>query len=272
MAFERSGDGALDYMPCRYGASKLLFRGPRRRLEGDFIAFLGGSETYGKFVPEPFATLVERQTGLVAVNFGTQNAGADLYLNEPGLIEICNRAAATVVQVVGAHNMSNRYYSVHPRRNDRFLRTSSLMNALFRDVDFTEFHFTRHLLLSLRRRAPERYQMVEAELKSAWVARTRQLLGRLTGRTVLLWLHDPKGTARDDLGAEPLLVDPGMVAAVRDAATDLVEVTPSLAARAAGDAGMVFGALEAPAAGRLPGPAVHAEVAAALAPLLLRTS
>ncbi len=54
MTYMKLGQAALDYYPCRYGASKLLFRGPRRRLQGDYVAFLGGTETYGKFIETPF--------------------------------------------------------------------------------------------------------------------------------------------------------------------------------------------------------------------------
>ncbi|MGB3314802.1 MAG: DUF6473 family protein, partial [Albidovulum sp.] len=59
MAYEYAGESALDYLPCRYGQSKLLFRGPRRKLDGAYAAVLGGTETYGKFVAEPFPNIVE---------------------------------------------------------------------------------------------------------------------------------------------------------------------------------------------------------------------
>ncbi len=36
---------------------------------------------------------------------------------------------------MGAQNLSNRFYAVHPRRNDRFLRASTLMKTIFREVD-----------------------------------------------------------------------------------------------------------------------------------------
>ncbi len=54
MAFEHQGAGALDYYPCRYGKSKLLFRGAETRAGPAYIAALGGSETYGKFVQKPW--------------------------------------------------------------------------------------------------------------------------------------------------------------------------------------------------------------------------
>ncbi|PKP73031.1 MAG: hypothetical protein CVT84_15650 [Alphaproteobacteria bacterium HGW-Alphaproteobacteria-6] len=272
MAYEYPGECALDYFPCRYGQSKLLFRGPRRKLEGRYGAVLGGSETYGKFVAEPFPALVEKALGMPMVNFGYMNAGTDVFVNEPVVVDACNHARVTVIQLMGAQNMSNRFYAVHPRRNDRFLRASTLLKTIFRDVDFTEFHFTRHMLSALKARSAERFALIEEELKSAWVARMRILLQKVAGKSVLLWIGDHRAEAggRDGLGSEPLLVDPDMVAAIRSHAGDLCHIPPSDAARAAGTEGMLFGALDAPAAAEMPGPRVHAEVAAALIPVIRR--
>ena len=63
MAYDNLGDGALNYFPCRYGKSKLTFRGPRRRLDGHYYAVLGGTEAYGKFVPRPYAAQAEEMSG-----------------------------------------------------------------------------------------------------------------------------------------------------------------------------------------------------------------
>lgn len=270
MAYECAGEAALDYFPCRYGQSKLLFRGPRRRLDGAYAAVLGGTETYGKFVAEPYPALLERSLGLPVVNFGYMNAGADVFVNEPAILDACAGARVTVVQLTGAQNMSNRFYAVHPRRNDRFLRASMQLKSIFTEVDFTEFHFTRHMLSALKAASVEKYALVEAELKAAWSVRMRLLLQKIEGGTMLLWVSgDPRdGEGADGLGPEPLMIDAGMVAAIRPFATDLVHVTPSAAARAAGTEGMHFAPLEAAAAAALPGPQVHREVAEALAPAL----
>ena len=272
MAYEYAGDSVLDYFPCRYGQSKLLFRGPRRKLDGAFAAVLGGTETYGKFVADPYPAILEQALGLPVVNFGYMNAGTDVFVSEPVVIDACGKARVTVIQLMGAQNMSNRFYAVHPRRNDRFLRASTLMKTIFRDVDFTEFHFTRHMLSTLRSWAPDKYALVEAELRSAWVARMRTLLQKIDGKTVLLWITWPETaeTVGDGLGANPLMVDDDMVASVRPFASDIVRVTPSAAALGAGTEGMLFAPLEEAAAAAMPGPGVHREVAAALAPVLNR--
>lgn len=267
MAYEFAGAGALDYFPCRYGKSKLLFRGPRRKLDGAYCVALGGTETYGKFVADPFPTLVERALGLPVVNLGYPNAGIDVFVNEPTIIDACIGAKATVIQLVGAQNMSNRFYAVHPRRNDRFLRASMLMKTLFKEVDFTEFHFTRHMLSELKLRSPDKFALIETELKSAWVARMRHLLAKVQGKAILLWLGDYHATGRsgDSLGPDPLFIDADMVAQLRGHAAAVVRVDPSADCRAAGVAGMSFNPLDEPAAAELPGPMVHAEIAASLA-------
>ncbi len=273
MTYEAKGAGGLDYHPCRYGTSKLVFRGPKRKLDGKFCAVLGGNATYGRFIERPFPAIVEESAGLKMVNFGCMNAGVDVYLNDPGIVDLCNGARATVVQVMGAHNMTNRFYAVHPRRNDRFLRASSLLKTIYREVDFTEFHFTRHMLRALQELSPERFEVVADELKAAWVARMQLLLRRITGKTVLLWVADHApgaGAAPPRLDREPLLVDRDMLDAVSTHATEYVEAISSPEARETGTQGMRISALDEAAAAELPGPAVHAEVARTLEPVLRR--
>jgi hypothetical protein len=269
MAFEYTGAGALDYFPCRYGKSKLLFRGPARSLEGEFVAVLGGTETYGKFVERPWPALLEDRLGLPVVNFGYMNAGVDVFIGEPEVIEASRKARLTVVQLMGAQNMSNRFYAVHPRRNDRFLRASNLMRSIFSEIDFTEFNFTRHMLSTLQRRTPEKYEALVEELRLAWVARMKTLLEKVPGRKVLLWIGDyhPVQT-QDSLGAEPLYISSKMVDELRPLVETVVQVTPSVMARSTGTVGMHFAPLEEPAAGQLPGPLVHEEIADGMLPPL----
>jgi len=269
--YEHPGAGALNYFPCRYGNSKLMFRGPRRRLEGVFCAMTGGTETYGKFVKTPFPALVEELTGHRIVNLGCANAGPDIFSGEAAVLKLCAPARVTVVQVLGAQNMSNRYYSVHPRRNDRFLRASQLMRSVFKEIDFTEFNFTRHMLKTLQRRTPNRFAILADELRMAWVARMMALIERIEGPVVLLDLQEYRAApAEDGMGCDPLLVTPEMIAQISAGAAAVVTVTPSVAARAAATEGMCFAPLDGPIATQMPGPVVHQEVADALAPVLAK--
>ncbi len=269
MTYDAVGQGSLDYLACRYGTSKVLFRGPRKPLKKPYIAFFGGTETYGKFVANPFPDLLEEKLGMPCVNLGCTNAGIEVFASDPHLTEIGAGAKVTVMQVLSAQNMSNRFYSVHPRRNDRFLKPSGLLEAIFRDVDFAEFNFTKHMLTHLNTVSPERFRTVREELQSAWVARMRHLLGRITGRTVLLWFGEADPDNRDNgMGRDPWFITREMIETLRSDVTEIVEVLPSEYAREQGTDGMVFSELERPAAETMLGPVAHQEAAAALAPVL----
>ncbi len=271
MTFEPPGDGALDYFPCRYGASRLVFRGPRRDLSLPYVSVLGGTETYGRYIADPYPTLVEVGQGLSLVNLGLQNAGLDAYLKDPDILAVASAARVAVVQVMGAQNLSNRFYAVHPRRNDRFLHPTPLLQRMFETIDFTEFHFTRHMLGALQAASVDRFEVVAEELRSAWVLRMRALLARLRCPVLLVWMGSappPEPERRARLSSEPLLVDAEMLAAVRGGAEGYLEFVASADARQAGTEGMVLGAMERPAAELMHGPAVHRELAAVLGPMI----
>jgi hypothetical protein len=271
MAYAFLGEGSLDYFPCQYGSSRLIFRGPKQTLGENYLAVIGGNEVYGKYVATPFPMLLQTQLAMPVANFGCLNAGVDLYLNEPEVLHLTAGAQACVVQVMGAHNMSNRYYSVHPRRNDRITSISAVLRSMYPGVDFTEFNFTRHMLLSLQAVAPDRFEVIAEELRAGWVHKMRQLLEATCCPTVLVWISEtipPEPKQRAELACNLPLVDAEMITAVRSKATRYIEVVSSPSARAQGLEGMVFAPTEVFSAETMPGPAAHAEVAQSLLPIL----
>jgi hypothetical protein len=267
MSYNGLAEGGLNYFPCRYGTSKLLFRGPKRRMDRPYVAVVGGTEAYGKFVEQPFPDLLEGHVGLPVVNFGAPNAGIDVFSCDETVMSACSGARAVVLQAMGAHNLRNRFYSVHQRRNDRFLRASALLSTLYPEVDFTEFAFTRHLIQSLHATDPSRFATVREELRAAWLGRMNSFLDGVRAPVVLLWMAERRLGEQCDLhkASDPLFVGQDLIDAIRPRLAGVVEAVPSAAARAAGGRGLVCTDLEAPAAAEVPNPAVHAETAAALA-------
>lgn len=269
MAYAFPSAGALDYALCNYGASQLLFRGPKRDTDRLFISVLGGSECFGRFVRYPFPDLIQKELGLPVANFGLQNAGPDVYLNDAWVLDIAARAAVKVVQIFGVQNISNRYYTVHPRRNDRFLAARPELRALYPNIDFTEFHFTRHLLHALQHASPTNFAKVVQGLREDWVHHMRALLARLGRQTLLLWVGDampPPAFAPIDLHLDQFLVDSAMIDTISAQASGLVYAIPSPEAQAAGLEGMVFGPTEMEIAANLVGPYVHRDICTALLP------
>lgn len=253
------GPDEIDYFPCRYGQSRNMFRGPRRRLAGGYVACIGGTETFGKGVAVPYPARIEALTGRTCVNFGCANAGVDAFLADHSVHEASLAAQITFLQLAGASNLSNRFYTVHVRRNDRFLRASNRLRTLYPDVDFTQAHFTHHLLHLLRDASEERFEVVVSELQSSWRARTLQLIAQLGRPLVLLCF-----SSRDDGGRlQPLLtfVTRAMVEALagEDVRVEFVDLGLPSGFHSDVNTPLAF----------VPDAATHDIIAAQLAPLLL---
>lgn len=268
MSFEKRGDLPLDYRPVVYPGSVLRFRGPAHRLIRPYVLCLGGSETFGRFIHTPFAAQLDATLPLDVVNMGVMNAGLDVLMGDPAILSAQEGARAIVLQITGAQNMTNRFYAVHPRRNDRFIRATSMLRTIYREVDFTEFHFTRHLLTHLLGLSPDRFGLVAAELRAAWVARMSTYLREASAPVHLLWLarrHPDDAGCRHSLGPDPLFVTREMLDRVAADAASLTIAAPAAGRASTTTRGMFFAAREAPAARALAGPGLHDQAAQELA-------
>lgn len=177
----------IDYAPCHYNDSRLWFRGPCRPLRSHYVACLGGCGVYGRYILRPWPELVAAQIDSTVVNLGVENSCVDAYLNDAGALSTAASAKVVVIELSGVHNTSNRFYATHPRRNDRFLKASPALVSLFPEMDFTEVHFTRHLLTRLYAICPERFCIVAKEVETAWQARLRSLVAKMNGDVFLIW-------------------------------------------------------------------------------------
>lgn len=257
---------------CTYGASRLPVRGPQSRLDSPYVAFLGGTETFGRFIPQPFPALISNMLGLNVANLGCVNAGVDAYWRDDALMGLCRGAQAVVLQIVGAHNLSNRFYTVHPRRNDRFIAASDLLSALYPEIDFTRYSFIRHLLGDLMAVDPKRFARVRSELATAWTCRMRSMIQRIDRPVILLWFADQPPTEQGhqdlDQGRHPLFVTRFMLDDVAELARDVITVCPDRQTLNEGTAGMQFAPAEAAVARVMLGIGAHHQAAAALGPAL----
>ncbi|MBJ6372695.1 DUF6473 family protein [Sedimentitalea arenosa] len=271
MSFEVPSARALDDVPCRYGESRLLVRGPQRDLGVPYFAFLGSSDTYGKFVHRPFPALLEEQVSTTCVNLGCANAGVDAFLNDAELIRVAGAARAVVVQVMGAQNLSNRFYRVHPRRNDRFLEPTALLSRVYPEVDFTEFNFNKHMLTALCALSPDRFAAIRSELREAWVGRMNLLIESLKAPVLLLWLRREQSGAEagsGQLGSDPLMITRDMLDSLAPHCADVIDLQVQPAGITGEAAMMVHGPLQAPVAESSIGPDTHMLIADRLAEAL----
>jgi hypothetical protein len=254
----------LDYQHCTYDGCRLSFRGPTTSLDESYIAVLGGTEVFGRFVSDPLPALLQEWTGRPVANFGVPQAGLSLFSEEPWLMDAASRADVTVLQVLGAQNMSNRLYSVHARRNDRFLAVSPDLREMFPKVDFAEINFTGHLIEELSKDVMSFQKLVD-ELKWAWLQRMRRLVSIIQGDVILLWMSDRRpdegGLSRH--ASEPLFVDRLMLDEMSTQVASIVEVVTEKTPHKLDEMITLEG--EKDAAMRLPGPNDHMRAAEAIA-------
>ncbi|WP_224816991.1 DUF6473 family protein [Hasllibacter sp. MH4015] len=266
MSFEQRGRMPLDYQPVALPGSVLRFRGPMAIGQGPSVVCIGGSETFGRFIHAPFPSQLADALPLPVQNLGVINAGLDVMASDPAIGAALEAADAVVIQVTSVHNMTNRFYSVHPRRNDRFLKASPMLRTIYPQVDFTEFHFTRHLLKHLSTTSQDRFEIVKTELQSAWVGRMHKIIAGIAAPVHLLWLSNraPDEAESADLSIDPLFVTSDMLRKVADRAASLTITTPDEEEQGVTARGKFFGPREEAAARLLPGPNLHDRAAQAL--------
>ncbi|RVV97503.1 hypothetical protein EKE94_13245 [Mesobaculum littorinae] len=261
----------LDYKTCRYGASTLDFRGPPAAVQAPYTVVLGGDETFGRYVPQPYPAILGGETGRSVVNLGLPHAGPDVYLGCDAVLEMCRSAQSCVIQITGAQALSNRFYRVHPRRNDRFIGETPLLRAVYPEVDFTEFHFVRHMLMRLEAVSEERFAILRNDMRKTWVAQMNLLTSRIARPVTLLWLSSrvPDDPAEWMGAGDPPYVSAAELRDLRGRIDDIVEVTTA-PLESEDLRGMVASEDDWPAARQLPGPALHSRIAAELAQVLDR--
>ncbi len=267
MSYHQTGpDGAAD-AACQYGASGLWFRGPARSTDKPFIACVGADETFGRFVPDPYASLLERRLGRRCINLGSLFTGAEALSQDESLREIVNKAELCVLQPPCVLGQSNRYYRVHPRRNDRFLGPTPNLVALYPEVDFTEVHFVRHLVTLLQSYSDARFELVAQELREAWLEAMKGFATGVDAPVILLLLQtsdpaaDHSGT---DIARDPVPVTEAMFKRLGQVCAGSLSLTVRPSADSDHLEDVLFGTLQQPIAEHVLGPATHRQVADAL--------
>ena len=82
----------VDFILCQYGNSKNLFRGPKKSCKHSYGVCLGGADTFGGKVPNPFSAMLEREMGMPILNLGAQHSGAGFYTEDDAIHEIIENA------------------------------------------------------------------------------------------------------------------------------------------------------------------------------------
>lgn len=191
------------YTLCQYSGSRHFFRGPAKALSAPYVAILGGSLSFGKEVKKTYTEGIETLTGMAGVNLAIPQSGPDAYLAEKSILNIARGAVACVIELGGVQNCSNAFYRTHPRRNDQFIAPTPALVALYPDVDFTNIHFTRHLLKTLFLTDADRFADVKRTLTDNWLEKIEQLINHVQVPSILIW---PQASDALDLNSDAMFI------------------------------------------------------------------
>jgi len=210
----------------RLGSAKLPIRPPAKTVADEFVVFLGGDDTYGCHIEEPFPALIERISGVQAFNLGCVGSSLDVFTKHMEILRLCSYAGLVVIEIMGAEAISNRLYRVDERNTQNLLRASKYLKALYSEIDFAQIATISELLTILAQTSNDRLFFVRQELQLAWVARMRGLIRQISAPVILLWISDHEPFFAETGGTvfrDPLFVDRTMIENLRPEVVDIVE-------------------------------------------------
>ncbi len=164
-----------------YSLNGLELRGPQLSESGDYIAYLGAAQTFGRYCQEPFPTLLGQRLQVGTLNLGSGGKGPQYYLQRPAALELTNRARLAVVQIMSGRSISNSVFqsSIGGRSGVRLSDgRPTTSNAVF--YQLVSGQDARGLNPAFLR------DLVE-ETRANYGAAMVQLLEKIRVPTVLLW-------------------------------------------------------------------------------------
>lgn len=191
----------------------LRIRGPRpANLErGNYFVCLGAAQTFGRFCPCPFPTLLQQRLSLPVLNISHGGAGPSYFVRQNGrLLDYLNNARFVVLQVMSARSEGNSLFECEGVGS--YLRRSDGMR-LGCDQAYEEL---------IRTEPREVVERIVHETRENWLASYQSLLSEITSPSILFWFSTRRPNYRqawdrvsDLFGEFPQLVDGAMVKALR---------------------------------------------------------
>lgn len=179
-----------------YDFQGLELRGPKLD-NSKYIAYIGASQTFGRFCLEPYPNLLGQKLDLGTLNLGVGGKGPAYFLNNPTILEAINKAELVILQVLSGRSTGNsvfestdggmhgiRLIDGQKMRSDRFY--SELING--RDKRGLSQEFMKNLVKETR----ENYIKLNVELLEA-----------IKPPTIFLWLSTRTPEYKEIYGLTP---------------------------------------------------------------------
>lgn len=180
--YQRDDQNILDYQLWKY--ADLFFRGPKTDFASPYFSALGAAQVFGRFVEEPFPSILAKKLGIPAFNAGSSGAGPSFFLQRPELINTVNRGKFTIIHMMSGRSVSNSWLKVS--KNQGVLSKRSLAGSIWNEKGqgvFAEDAYKE--LLSML--PTEDLLSLRIENRFIYVQQMRQLLEEIKTPKILLY-------------------------------------------------------------------------------------
>ncbi|MBK1648036.1 DUF6473 family protein [Rhabdochromatium marinum] len=161
---------------------EVYYRGPApsNLAQGGYLACIGGAQTLGRFVAQPYSEQLGKTLGLETLNLGHGGGKPRYFLECPGILEHINKAALVVVQIPSARGVETSFFKPISIKNAilQDKRPGYSKSPRFADKVYKEF---------LENEAPEIIDQLQREIRANWMEEMTELLTAIQVPKVLLW-------------------------------------------------------------------------------------
>jgi hypothetical protein len=174
--YQRADAHLLDYELHTLPGCVGLFRGPPPPpVIREYVACVGGAQTFGRFVRVPFPRLLAASLDLETLNLGRGGVGPTYPLNSPGVLDYINRARVAIVQVFSGRSQSNSLFRTW---NDSMYGINCTTGSRMSADEFYTWLMGQELQLA---------QQIVAETCDNYVSDMVRLLAAIKVPKILFW-------------------------------------------------------------------------------------
>ena len=167
-----------DYQLWRLNGTSLYFRGPGPVEAGSkYFVALGAAQTFGRFVPRPYVSILHDHFAIHGVNLSVSGAGPSFFLRSPRILEIIENAEFVILQVMSGRSVENSEFEVG--MNQGTLRRRNKESGFV----FAEFAYKE----LLKESDVEKLVKIRAETQHRYIEEMVSLLQLIKCPTTLLW-------------------------------------------------------------------------------------
>ncbi len=180
MSYQAIDHEVIDYGEVPLPGTNIMIRGPLpEQLEtGGFVCAIGAAQTFGRFVEKPYLRLLGEQLGVETLNLGMAGAGPKHYSQRPKALQIVNRAALVVVQVMSGRSVSNSYFENTSAGSLKPHGAPPEVQARHAEIAYTEL---------FDEKGEDFIRSLIEETRNNYVAEYLDLLSRIEVPTLLFW-------------------------------------------------------------------------------------